>query len=183
MAYYSPAEIATVLKIKTSTLRKYALLMENAGFTYEKNKQGHRYYSDTNLIALQKLITFTHNGDTSLKESAEAVFMWSKGNDMTYRDTTQGTPASVTTRDDEIGNESFLIMLKSQQAIIESMGELLDEQREQSAMIKQELTETRNDLRQLVSQLSEPVQLNAPQTTPQHSEPVKKGLLARIFNR
>lgn len=82
MKVYSPADIATQLKIKESTLRKYSLLLEEAGMKFQRNSQNQRWYSDNDVIALRKLVTLKNNGDMTLKECADAVFLWWKGNDI-----------------------------------------------------------------------------------------------------
>jgi DNA-binding transcriptional MerR regulator len=180
MAYYSPTDIASLLKCKTSTLRKYALLMESVGFTYEKNKQGHRFYSDTDLVALQKLVSYSNSGDTSLKESAEAVFLWSKGNDIAQRDTTHATPSTVIERDSTITTERFLTVLDEQQRTIQSMATMLEEQANQNALIMQELTDTRDAIRRLTEQFPTNQILKAPE---QPIEKDNRGLWARILNK
>ena len=83
MAIYNPADIASLLNVKESTLRKYSLLLEECGYTFDRNDQKQRWYNDKDVIAFQKLIAFKQNGDMNLKSCAEAVYLWSKGGDMT----------------------------------------------------------------------------------------------------
>jgi len=177
MAYYSPEEIAGVLKVKNSTLRKYALLLEGEGITYQKNEQGHRYYSDTDLIALQKFISFKDSGAMTLKESAEAVFLWSKGSDIAELDTSYEAVASDIERYDVLTQESLLNALNEQQGTIEGMAAMIEGQAKQNAFILEELNATRCDIQRLTAQLADKQgkeALEAPTATP------KKGLWARL---
>lgn len=79
----SPNDVSTVLQIKESTLRKYSLLLENVGYKFQRNNQNQRWYTDTDIVALKKLITLKNSTDMNLKDCAEAVLMWSKNHDVT----------------------------------------------------------------------------------------------------
>ena len=68
MAFHAPEDIATVLNIKPSTLRKYSLLLEQSGYTFQKNAQGHRWYTDTDLMALRKFITLKDSSGMNLED-------------------------------------------------------------------------------------------------------------------
>src|SRR5690625_337807 len=83
MKVYSPSDIASLLKVKESTLRKYSLLLENEGYSFQRNSQNQRWYSDNDVIALRKLVTLKNNGDMNLKECASAVYLWLKGDSVT----------------------------------------------------------------------------------------------------
>src|SRR5690625_6727270 len=83
MKVYSPSDIASLLKVKESTLRKYSLLLENEGYSLQRNSQNQRWYSDNDVIALRKLVTLKNNGDMNLKECASAVYLWLKGDSVT----------------------------------------------------------------------------------------------------
>ncbi|HLR71830.1 MAG TPA: hypothetical protein VK085_10435 [Pseudogracilibacillus sp.] len=51
MKVYSPHEVATQLDVRISTLRKYSILLENAGMTFQRNNQKQRWYSENDVIA------------------------------------------------------------------------------------------------------------------------------------
>lgn len=87
MKVYSPHEIAELLGVKDSTLRKYSILLEEHGYEFQRNNQKQRWYNDQDVIALRKLVTLKENGDMSLKECAEAVCLWVKGKDVTQGST------------------------------------------------------------------------------------------------
>lgn len=91
----SPNDASTLLQIKESTLRKYSLLLEDVGYTFQRNNQNQRWYSDSDIVAFKKLISLKNNTDMTLKDCAEAVLLWSKGQTVTqpstvvHNDTTQ----------------------------------------------------------------------------------------------
>lgn len=180
MAYHAPEDVAAVLKIQSSTLRKYALLLENNGYTFKKNAHGHRWFSDTDMSALRKFITFKDSGGMTLDESAAAVFLWSKGGDIAPQDTQGEAIQDVVKRDDLFTAESLLTALSEQQQTIKSMAAMMEEQQEQNALIMKELTDTRHDIQRLTEQLPVNQQLDAPE---QPVEKDNRGLWARILNR
>jgi len=180
MAYYTPEQVETILKLKGSTLRKYVLLLESEGITYQKNEQGHRFYSDTDIATLQKFITYKNSGAMNLKESAQAVYLWSISDDLAAIATPQVAVTSDIERYDVSIQESLLTTLSEQQKLIKDMTLMLEAQAEQNALIMAELNATRNDMRQLTEQLPDKQLLNAP------GQPVQKdsrGLWARIWNK
>jgi DNA-binding transcriptional MerR regulator len=79
----SPNDLSSLLQIKESTLRKYSILLENVGYTFQRNNQNQRWYNDTDIVAFKKLISLKNSTDMTLKDCAEAVFLWSKGHDIT----------------------------------------------------------------------------------------------------
>lgn len=72
MRKYTSAEMADRLNIKTSTLRKYSLLLEKYGYTFQRNKLGQRIYSDGDVSVLESMIEMKNNG---LKIEEAAVMM------------------------------------------------------------------------------------------------------------
>lgn len=51
---YGSRDIAAVLQLQESTLRKYCLLLEKSGYEFFKNEQGHRAFFDNDIIVLKK---------------------------------------------------------------------------------------------------------------------------------
>jgi len=83
MKVYSPSDIRGLLNISDSTLRKYSILLENVGYEFQRNSQNQRWYSDEDVIVFRKLITLKNNGGMTLKECAESVYLWARGDTMT----------------------------------------------------------------------------------------------------
>ncbi|MDQ0201169.1 MerR family transcriptional regulator [Neobacillus ginsengisoli] len=73
---YSPSDVQNLLGIDSSTLRKYATLLERHGYHVHRNNRGHRGYYDKDLITLRKLIEFSKQEDMTMERSVEAVMTW-----------------------------------------------------------------------------------------------------------
>lgn len=86
-AVYSSSDIADILKVKESTLRKYCLLLEKSGYDFLKNEHGHRAFFDHDVIVLRKMISLKSGADMTLEEAIKSVIAWKKGNDITASDT------------------------------------------------------------------------------------------------
>lgn len=86
-AVYGSSDIADVLQIQESTLRKYCLLFEKSGYEFLKNEQGHRAFFDNDVIVLRKMISLKNNADMTLEEAVKSVIAWKNGNDITVGDT------------------------------------------------------------------------------------------------
>lgn len=139
MKYHAPDDVAGVLHIKPPTLRKYSLLLERSGYTFHRNSQQHRWYTDADIIALQKLITFKDNGGMKLEDSVQAVVLWSKSDDISPRDTLPGTLQLDTERDESIDQAKLYNVLRQQQEAIERMADTLQTQAEQNRYIMKKL--------------------------------------------
>lgn len=87
MKLYSPSDIASVLDVKVSTVRKYSIMLEKAGYEFQKNNRGQRYYADNDVITLRKLVTLKDSGMT-LDESVNGVVLWHNGNESNGTDIT-----------------------------------------------------------------------------------------------
>lgn len=85
-AVYGSSDIADVLGIQESTLRKYCLLLEKSGYEFLKNEHGHRAFFDADVIVLRKMISFKNDADMTLEEAVKSVVAWNKGNDITVSD-------------------------------------------------------------------------------------------------
>ncbi|MGE6379523.1 DUF3967 domain-containing protein [Peribacillus muralis] len=84
---YSSNDVSTLLKIQESTLRKYALMLEENKYKFHKNEQGHRGYYDKDVIALKKLIELKKHPDMTLKQACIALMTWLSEEDKTDVDT------------------------------------------------------------------------------------------------
>lgn len=130
MKIYSPLEIASVLKIKESTLRKYCLLLEERGYEFAKNARNQRFYYDKDVITLRKFITFKDSGMT-LDKSAESVVLWHKGNE------SDEVSVSLSQTDTHDAMKRYVSdmyemkdMIQKQSEIIAMLSDKIDEQQE-----------------------------------------------------
>ncbi|WP_205677304.1 DNA-binding protein [Aquibacillus halophilus] len=79
---FNSRESAALLNIKESTLRKYVLLLEDAGYKFHKNELGHRGYYENDIVSLKKLLEIKEFPEMTLKRSASAVMSWVQGDDL-----------------------------------------------------------------------------------------------------
>lgn len=136
---YTAAAVADALEVQASTLRKYAGILEAAGYTFDKDGQGRRLYGAMDLKAFEKLIALNRDGAMSLNDSARAVYHWSKNPNIAPGDT-----AGVAIQRRDEAEESMapgdtgrlLSMLENQQKTIEAMKALMERQAEEMAALR-----------------------------------------------
>ncbi|RWZ49774.1 hypothetical protein EQV77_17970 [Halobacillus fulvus] len=122
---YEPADMALMLDIKESTLRKYSLLLEKEGYTFHKGAVGRRWYSDNDKMVLHRFIDLK-NGDMSLERSAHAVVRWANDRGI--------TEVVTENEDNERDIERYIGELKEvvekQTETIQELSKRLDQQQE-----------------------------------------------------
>ncbi|WP_165303895.1 MerR family transcriptional regulator [Lentibacillus cibarius] len=176
MKVYNPGDIADLLKLKVSTIRKYSIMLEELGYTFEKNNRNQRYYTDADIITLRKLVTFKDNGMT-LGESAEAVILWHNGNESEQEGI---TPYQTDTHNDTKPHNDDIMELKSmihkQNELIEGLTKRLDEQQE---YIDQRLEERDKALMQSINESLE----TRKQIAAENNKENNKGFFHKLFKR
>lgn len=156
MKVYSPHEISELLGIRDSTLRKYSILLESNGYQFQRNKQNQRWYNDNDVIALRKLVTLKDNGDMSLKECAEAVCLWVKGEDVTQ-------PSTVT-HDGEQRHSNQVADIGELKELIHKQNELIAELMQRLEKETAARIETERKLFEKLKEISEGQQHNLVQS-------------------
>lgn len=81
----SPSDVCTLLKIKLSTLRKYAIILKEVGYHFDENDRGQRAYYEKDVIAIKKFIEIKSANDMTLEQSANALMTWLGQSDMSVR--------------------------------------------------------------------------------------------------
>ncbi|MGH0709247.1 DUF3967 domain-containing protein [Bacillus paranthracis] len=121
---YISKDVAMMLKIQESTLRKYCIMLEEHGYKFHKNEHGHRGFLDNDVITLRKLIEIKSHPDMTLKQACGAVMTWVRKKDVSEVDTdviTEGT------QHDERYNE-LKEMIQQQNELLKNMAKKLDDQ-------------------------------------------------------
>jgi DNA-binding transcriptional MerR regulator len=77
--FYSPSDLCAMLNIRESTLRKYAVQLEKVGWNFAKNSNGHRQYTDTDIMAIRRVIQAKDKSDITLEKAAKQVVSILKG--------------------------------------------------------------------------------------------------------
>ncbi|MDY8166539.1 DUF3967 domain-containing protein [Bacillus thuringiensis] len=76
---YSPGEVAEQLNIQSSTLRKYADVLEKEGYTFIKNERGHRKYRESDVMVFRKVINLKNDTDMTLENATKQIVSWYQG--------------------------------------------------------------------------------------------------------
>src|SRR5699024_3961372 len=161
---YGPREIADLLDMQSSTLRKYSVLLESYGYEIERNSRGHRFYRDKDIMTLRSVITCMDSGVT-LDESVKQVVKH-KGNN--------GYRHHISNDTDQYSSDMQEIkgMVQQQSDLIHELTKRLDEQQKyiDESLIERDrqLTNTMHELLEDKKQLAE------------HKD--NRGFIARLFN-
>lgn len=121
---YVSKDVAVMLKIQESTLRKYCIMLEEHGYHFHKNEHGHRGFMDNDVITLRKLIEIKSHPDMTLKQACNAIMTWVKEKDMSQVDTNVITESE---QHDERYNE-LKEMIQQQNEMLKQMAMKMDEQ-------------------------------------------------------
>lgn len=121
---YISKDVATMLKIQESTLRKYCIMLEEHGYHFHKNEHGHRGFLDNDVITLRKLMEIKSHPDMTLKQACNAIMTWVKEKDMSEVDTNVITENE---QHDERYNE-LKEMIQQQNELLKQMAKKLDDQ-------------------------------------------------------
>jgi hypothetical protein len=128
---YGSSDVAVLLKVKESTLRKYTLMLEKAGYEFDKNGYGQRGFYDRDVVALKKLIEIKNHPDMTLERACNAVMAWVRANSVSHSDITDITPQDHY-NDQYINEIGELKQLVSQQSeLIKAFAQQLDQKQRQ----------------------------------------------------
>ncbi|MDA2202953.1 DUF3967 domain-containing protein [Bacillus cereus group sp. BceL221] len=76
---YNPGDVAEQLGIQSSTLRKYADVLEKEGYTFIKNERGHRKYRESDVMVFRKVINLKNDTDMTLENATKQIVSWHQG--------------------------------------------------------------------------------------------------------
>lgn len=76
---YSPSDVAEQLDIQSSTLRKYADVLEKEGYTFIKNERGHRKYRESDVMVFRKVINLKNDTEMTLENATKQIVSWHQG--------------------------------------------------------------------------------------------------------
>ncbi|MES1054026.1 DUF3967 domain-containing protein [Bacillus thuringiensis] len=121
---YISKDVAMMLKIQESTLRKYCIMLEEHGYHFHKNEHGHRGFLDNDVITIRKLMEIKSHPDMTLKQACNAIMTWVKEKDISEVDTNVITENE---KHEERYNE-LKEMIQQQNEMLEQMAKKMDEQ-------------------------------------------------------
>lgn len=119
---YSTGEVAKRIMVEPVTVRKYAQMLEEKGFIFEKDQKGWRRFKDTDFHAFEHLSTLRRGG-LSVEESIDSIASL-------YRQNLSLLPTNTTLQEDEIPLKEFM---KTQIEFNQKVLTRLDQQEERQA--------------------------------------------------
>lgn len=120
---YSPGEVAEQLGIQSSTLRKYADVLEKEGYTFIKNERGHRKYRESDVMVFRKVINLKNDTDMTLENATKQIVSWHQGVEVLPLERHEVERYEET----DFNATTLQTMLQDQNEIIEKQNELLQE--------------------------------------------------------
>ncbi|MGG0412010.1 hypothetical protein [Peribacillus simplex] len=201
---YSPGEVADYLGIERQTVTKYALLLEQNGYTFHKDEKGNRNYTDTNIMMFKELIKQRNRPGITLEAAAKSIVAIYKSNSIIPSDTNltsditrfeQHITARMDQQDKTIEKQSELIRVlverlsektKYEEERDKRFNERLDKIVEEvSAAVVKKLEQKEN---QLLLMAKEEVETTKKEVAAAKEEieaikAEKKGFLSRLFGK
>ncbi|MEH7440489.1 DUF3967 domain-containing protein [Neobacillus drentensis] len=171
----SAGDVCTLLQVKESTLRKYALLLQDAGYHFATNDKGQRAYYNRDVITLKKLLEIKSSPNMTLEQSVNAVMTWIKQSGVSL-------PATEIQRHNESYNDDIkeLREIINQQNIL--LQKLIEKMDQQQKYIDERLEQRDRTLIESLRE-SQEVKQQLLQIAAAHEEEKKKGFIARLFGR
>ncbi|PEB21797.1 DNA-binding protein [Bacillus toyonensis] len=120
---YSPGEVSEQLNIQSSTLRKYADVLEKEGYTFIKNERGHRKYRESDVMVFRKVINLKNDTDMTLENATKQIVSWHQGVEVLPLERHE----IERYEEPDFNATTLQTMLRDQNEVIEKQNELLQE--------------------------------------------------------
>ncbi|PFB15903.1 DUF3967 domain-containing protein [Bacillus cereus] len=120
---YSPGDVAEQLGIQSSTLRKYADVLEKEGYTFIKNERGHRKYRESDVMVFRKVINLKNDTDMTLENATKQIVSWHQGVEVLPLERHE----IERYEEPDFNATTLQTMLQNQNEVIEKQNELLQE--------------------------------------------------------
>ncbi|PFV34623.1 DNA-binding protein [Bacillus thuringiensis] len=120
---YSPGDVAEQLDIQSSTLRKYADVLEKEGYTFIKNERGHRKYRESDVMVFRKVINLKSDTDMTLENATKQIVSWHQGVEVLPLERHE----IERYEEPDFNATTLQTMLQDQNDVIEKQNELLQE--------------------------------------------------------
>ncbi|WP_047794709.1 MerR family transcriptional regulator [Exiguobacterium sp. JLM-2] len=146
---YSSAEICELFNIKSSTLRKWALLLQEAGHRFTYDNHGKRIYHDRDVTLLHVFVAARRPGVTVQQAAKTAVEQQKRQAKKIVKDEGVTDVTDIVTRD---GGDK---VVTTDPAVMEVLTSLVTEVRELRAEIA-ELKQLENDRQLAIEHQSKP---------------------------
>ncbi|PKG21861.1 DUF3967 domain-containing protein [Niallia nealsonii] len=130
---YSAKEVSVLLGIQNTTVRKYAQLLEKAGYHIHKNELGHRGFFNKDVLILRQIIELAKHPDMSLENAIKVIVSTNIEGDMSDRDTKELAETPYITKEEfeEYQNKQMEFqkaMFEKQEKYMQELIERLEKQ-------------------------------------------------------
>lgn len=154
---YSPGDVAEQLGIQSSTLRKYADVLEKEGYTFIKNERGHRKYRESDVMVFRKVINLKSDTDMTLENATKQIVSWHQGIEVLPLERHE-----VERYEEPNFNATTLqTMIEDQKEVIEKQNELLYELNKRLAEQDQRFAQRESELMSAIQTIQESQKLVA----------------------
>lgn len=179
------AEVCEELGIHDSTLRKYSLLLDKEGVTFDRHKNNRRIYTETHVKTLKRALELMKNDDITLEKAINKAVNELKAHPVIEeKSVTEG----ALQRDN---SDVTALFLKEIRELKEQLAKQEERQKERDSLFVEALEQVQKEVRALKEQqkLDEPKQTddvvsNNPTDDHAKSDPVpQKGFFARLFKK
>jgi DNA-binding transcriptional MerR regulator len=170
----NPSDVCTLLGIKESTLRKYALILKDAGYQFHVNDKGQRGYFQNDVIVLKRFMEIKQSSDMTLEQAAEAVMAWVQQSNVAVR-VTEKKQESERYNDDI---QALKEMVAKQNGLLKELMMRLDQQQK---YIEESLKKRDELLMQSLKESMETRKLIA--AAKEEEKEKKKGFWSRLFGK
>lgn len=184
MTAFTPAQVCEELGIQDSTLRKYSLLLEKEGVSFERHKNNRRIYTEKHVITLKRSLNLMHNDDITLEKAMQKAVGELKVHPVIEASTVTEQPLQ---RND---SDITAILIEEIRGLKQQLSEQEERQKQRDSLFVEALEELQTEIRSLKeerTQLTAPLpaepEINAVESSPQAAPVKQKGFLARLFKK
>ncbi|MFF1995385.1 DUF3967 domain-containing protein [Bacillus mycoides] len=158
---YSPGEVAEQLGIQSSTLRKYADVLEKEGYTFIKNERGHRKYRESDVMVFRKVINLKNDTDMTLENATKQIVSWHQGVEVLPLERYE----IERYEEPDFNATTLQTMLQDQNEVIEKQNELLQELNKRLVEQDQRFAQRESELLSAIQTIQESQTLIATNTS------------------
>lgn len=158
---YGPGDVAEQLGIRSSTLRKYADVLEKEGYTFIKNERGHRKYRESDVMVFRKVINLKSDTDMTLENATKQIVSWHQGVEVLPLERHE----IERYEEPDFNATTLQTMLQDQNEVIEKQNELLQELNKRLVEQDQRFAQRESELLSAIQTLQESQTLIAMNTS------------------
>ncbi|WP_033707398.1 DUF3967 domain-containing protein [Bacillus mycoides] len=158
---YSPSDVAEQLGIQSSTLRKYADVLEKEGYTFIKNEREHRKYRESDVMVFRKVINLKNDTDMTLENATKQIVSWHQGVEVLPLERHE----IERYEEPDFNATTLQTMLQDQNEVIEKQNELLQELNKRLVEQDQRFAQRESELLSAIQTIQESQTLIATNTS------------------